>query len=69
MVNHSDLMKRLNASCKQAGMPPDIIEDMDDQGNEWKDVDIRAGHKRIEVVVPVSKLVAFTKKLFRRKES
>jgi len=67
MVNHSDLMKRLNASCKQPGMPPDIIEDMDDQGNEWKDVDIRAGHSRIEASIPAKTLLRIFRKIFKRK--
>ena len=66
MVKHSDLMTRINSGTD---IPPNLIEDHDDQGNEWRDVDIRAGHSRVEIVVPVSKFVAFMKKLFRRKES
>ena len=59
MVNHSDLMDRINNGTDT---PPELIEDMDDPGKLWKDVDLRAGHKRIEFSVPLSKIAAWWKK-------
>jgi hypothetical protein len=63
MVNHGDLMARINNGTDT---PPDLIEDHDEQGNEWRDVDIRAGHSRVEATVSTKVISRIFKKLFGR---
>ena len=64
MVNHSDLMTRINNGTD---IPPNLIEDHDEQGNEWRNVDIRAGHSRIEASIPAKTLLRIFRKIFKRK--
>jgi len=64
MVNHSDLMTRINNGTD---IPPNLIEDHDKFGNEWKDVDIRAGHSRVEATVKAKTLLRIFRKIFKRK--
>ena len=64
MVKHSDLMSRIN---NRTDTPPNLIEDHDDQGNEWRDVDIRAGHSRIEATIKTKTLLRIFRKIFKRK--
>ena len=66
MVKHSDLMDRINNGTDT---PPELIEDHDEQGNEWRDVDIRAGHSRVEATVKAKTLLRIFKKLFGRNKS
>ena len=64
MVKHSDLMDRINNGTDT---PPELIEDHDDQGNEWRNIDIRAGHSRIEASIPAKTLLRIFRKIFKRK--
>ena len=64
MVKHSDLMTRINNGTD---IPPNLIEDHDEQGNEWRDVDIRAGHSRVEATVKAKTLLRIFRKIFKRK--
>jgi hypothetical protein len=64
MVNHKDMMDRINSSTNK---PPSLIEDFDDSGKQWKDADRRAGYTRVEATVSTTTISRIFKKLFRRK--
>ena len=65
-VGHVDLIKRIT---KSAGMPPDLMEDYIEFGNEWRDMDRQMGHERYEFKLSLSKLRNAFSKLFKRGET
>ena len=65
-LGHDDLIKRIQNSAIEAGMPDEIAREI---GKEWKDFDKMQGHQRVEVSVPVGKMVRAFQWVFGGKKS
>ena len=65
-IKHKDLIKR---SQNSTGIPPDLMEDHIEFGNEWRAADKQAGFVRYEFKLSISSIRNTFSKLFGGKKS
>mgnify|MGYP003969653067 CR=1 FL=1 len=63
-VNHKSLIDRINNGESTS---PELTENHKELGNEWRDVDIRAGYTRVEATIKTKTLLRIFRKIFKRK--